>query len=80
MNMKKKPNNEEINEELFTEVGGQKEKVELSHPAVTFGKRALRFIGENFNFSPGLIVSGKQIPVSFTLRFPLAKVFKKIKL
>lgn len=79
--MKKKTDKkEEINDELFTEVGGQADKVELSHPLVTYGKRVLKFVGENFNFSPGLIVSGKQIPVSFTLRFPLAKALKKIKL
>ena len=78
--MKQNRNKEEINDELFTEVGGQVEKVELSHPLVIYGKRALKFLGENFNVSPGLIFSGKQIPISFTLRMPLSKVFKKIKL
>lgn len=72
---------EEINEELFTEAGmSSPEKAELAHPAVVYAKRMLKFVGENFNFSPGVIVSGKQIPVSFTLRFPLAKVLKKIKI
>jgi hypothetical protein len=78
--MKKKTNKEEINDELFSEDGGQVEKVELSHPLVTYGKRALKFLGENFNVSPGLIFSGKQVPISFTLRMPLSKVLKKIKL
>lgn len=78
MKNKNKKSETDMNEELFTEVGDV-EKVELSHPAVTYGKRLLKFIGENFSVSPGLMVSGKKIPVSFTLRFPITKLLKQIK-